>query len=32
MFNPTDILIEHFVEQLKLGYQRTYGGKTDSVY
>ena len=26
MFNPTEILIDTFVEQLRDGYQRTYGG------
>ncbi|KAL0478530.1 hypothetical protein AKO1_008199 [Acrasis kona] len=26
MFNSTEILIESFVEQLKKGYERTYGG------
>lgn len=30
MFNATEILIDHFVQQLREGYRRTYGGwKTD---
>ena len=26
MFNATEILTDNFVEQLKVGYRRTYGG------
>lgn len=26
MFNPTELLISNFVQQLKAGYRRTYGG------
>ncbi|NET35118.1 MAG: metal-dependent phosphohydrolase [Cyanothece sp. SIO1E1] len=26
MFNATELLIDHFVERLRIGYRRTYGG------